>query len=110
MNTDTRTLPIGRELSDYRIDGLLGQGGFGITYLATDIHLGRKVAIKEYFPREFASRDSTLTVRASGNEDDRETFTWGLARFVEEARLLAKFEHPNIIGVRRFFEDFISVA
>jgi serine/threonine protein kinase len=104
MNIDTRCLPIGRELSDYRIDGILGQGGFGITYLATDSHLGRKVAIKEYFPREFASRDSTLTVRASGNVDDRETFQWGLDRFVEEARLLAKFEHPNIIGVRRFFE------
>ena len=102
--TDLRALPAGKVLSDYRIEGILGQGGFGITYLATDTNLGRKVAIKEYFPREFAARDSTLTIRASGNDADRETFNWGLTRFLEEARILARFEHPNIVAVRRFFE------
>ena len=102
--TDLRTLPNGQVLSDYRIEGVLGQGGFGITYLATDTNLGRKVAIKEYFPREFAARDSTLTIRATGNAEDRETFNWGLTRFLEEARILARFEHPNIVAVRRFFE------
>ena len=102
--TDLRTLPVGKVLSDYRIEGILGQGGFGITYLATDTNLGRKVAIKEYFPREFAVRDSTLTIRATGNAEDRETFNWGLTRFLEEARILARFEHPNIVAVRRFFE------
>ena len=102
--TDLRTLPVGQVLSDYRIEGVLGQGGFGITYLATDTNLGRKVAIKEYFPREFAARDSTLTIRATGNAEDRETFNWGLTRFLEEARILARFEHPNIVAVRRFFE------
>ena len=54
--TDLRTLPVGQVLSDYRIEGVLGQGGFGITYLATDTNLGRKVAIKEYYPREYAAR------------------------------------------------------
>ena len=82
---DLRGLPVGRALSDYRIEGILGQGGFGITYLATDTNLNRKVAIKEYFPREFAARDSTLTIRATGNAEDRETFNWGLTRFLEEA-------------------------
>ena len=82
----------------------MGQGGFGITYLATDTNLGRKVAIKEYYPREYATRDGTLTIRAAGNDEDRETFKWGLTRFLEEARILARFEHPNIIAVRRFFE------
>ena len=101
---DLRTLPVGQILSDYRIEGVLGQGGFGITYLATDTNLGRKVAIKEYYPREYATRDSTLTIRAAGNDEDRETFKWGLSRFLEEARILARFEHPNIIAVRRFFE------
>ena len=102
--TDLRTLPNGQVLSDYRIEGTLGQGGFGITYLATDTNLGRKVAIKEYFPREYATRDGTLTIRAAGNDEDRETFKWGLTRFLEEARILARFEHPNIVAVRRFFE------
>ena len=102
--TDLRTLPVGHVLSDYRIEGILGQGGFGITYLATDTNLGRKVAIKEYYPREYATRDSTLTIRAAGNDEERETFKWGLTRFLEEARILARFEHPNIIAVRRFFE------
>ena len=90
-------------LSDYRIERVLGQGGFGITYLATDKNLGRQVAIKEYFPREYASRDTTLTVKAAGNTEDRETFKWGLERFLEEAKVLARFDHPNIIAVRRFF-------
>ena len=99
--TDLRTLPNGQVLSDYRIEGVLGQGGFGITYLATDTNLGRKVAIKEYLPREFAARDSTLTIRATGNAEDRETFNWELTRFLEEARILARFEHPNIVAVRR---------
>ena len=102
--TDLRALPVGRVLSDYRIEGILGQGGFGITYLAIDTNLGRKVAVKEYYPREFAVRDGTLTIRATGNAEDRETFKWGLTRFLEEARILARFEHPNIVAVRRFFE------
>ncbi len=104
MEANLRALPVGQVLNDYRIEGILGQGGFGITYLATDTSLQIKVAIKEYFPREFAVRDRTLTIRASGNNEDRENFTWGLGRFLEEARILARFDHPNIVSVRRFFE------
>ena len=102
--TDLRALPVGLVLSDYSIEGILGQGGFGITYLATDTNLGRKVAIKEYYPLEYATRNSTLTIRAAGNAEDHETFKWGLTRFLEEARILARFEHTNIVAVRRFFE------
>ena len=101
---DLRALAPGQVLSDYRIGGILGQGGFGITYSAIDTSLDIKVAIKEYYPREYATRDGTLTIRAAGNDEDRETFKWGLTRFLEEARILARFEHPNIIAVRRFFE------
>ena len=104
MAENLRALPNGHLLSDYRIDGVLGQGGFGITYLATDSNLGIKVAIKEYYPREFAVRDGAHTIRASGNDEDRKTFKWGLKRFLEEARTLARFVHPNIVAVRRFIE------
>ncbi|MFM7027972.1 MAG: protein kinase domain-containing protein [Chakrabartia sp.] len=91
-------------LTDYRLDQVLGQGGFGITYLATDLSLDQRVAIKEYFPREFAVRDSTRMVLPSGKQEDHDNFAWGLARFREEARTLARFSHPNIIAVRRLFE------
>jgi formylglycine-generating enzyme required for sulfatase activity len=104
MATNLSSLPNGYTLSEYRIDGVLGQGGFGITYLATDTMLNRQVAVKEYYPREFAVREGTRKIRASGNQEDQETFAWGLTRFLEEARILARFEHPNIIAVRRFFE------
>jgi serine/threonine protein kinase len=103
MNTDIRALQVGQVISDYRIESVLGQGAFGITYLAMDTMLNRKFAIKEYYPREFAHRDSTLTVHAAGSKDDQDTFKWGLQRFLDEARLLARFDHPNIVAVRRFF-------
>jgi formylglycine-generating enzyme required for sulfatase activity len=104
MSLDLRALPLGKVISGYRIERVLGQGGFGITYLATDVNLERKVAVKEYFPRDFAVRSSTLKISAAGNQSDQETFDWGLRRFLKEAQLLARFEHPNIIAVRRFFE------
>ena len=104
FSDDIRSLPTGYVFSDYRIEGPLGHGAFGITYLATDTMLNRKVAIKEYFPREFAHRDGTLLVKPAGNKEDRENFSWGLKRFLEEARVLALFDHPNIVPVRRFFE------
>ncbi len=104
MTDNLRSLAIGEMLSDYRIDGVLGQGGFGITYLGFDVMLDRRVAIKEYYPREFAVRDSTLTVHAAGNQEDKDTFKWGLDQFMKEAKLLAKLNHQNIIAVRRFFE------
>jgi len=104
MNTNLRGLPQGQMLSDYRIEGVLGQGGFGITYLATDTMLNRRVAVKEFYPRLFAVRDGTLTIRPSGSQEDRDTFKWGLERFLEEAQVLARFDEPNIIGIRRFFK------
>lgn len=104
MTENLRALPIGQIISDYRIDKVLGQGGFGITYLATDIQLNFQYAIKEYYPREYAVRDSTLTVKAAGSQEDRETFNWGLDRFLDEAKVLAKFKEPNIVAVRRFFK------
>ncbi len=98
------TLPPGFRLHEYRIDGVLGQGGFGIAYAATDTNLGAKVVIKEYLPEEFAYRasDNTVTARA---DQDRDAYQGGLERFLVEARTLATFRHPNIVRVVRFFES-----
>lgn len=96
-------LPSGFRLHEYRIDGVLGQGGFGITYLATDVNLHARVAIKEYLPEQIAFRTSDRTVSATSSEHvDR--YRNGLASFLFEGRTLATFRHPNIVRVARFFE------
>lgn len=100
---DLTTLHPGRELHEYRIERILGQGGFGITYLARDSSIERWVALKEYFPSSLATRLADATVMPKGDED---TFAWGLRRFVDEARLLARFNHPAIVRVLRYFEMF----
>ncbi|OMH30298.1 protein kinase domain-containing protein [Motiliproteus sp. MSK22-1] len=93
----------GHRLHEYRIDSVLGQGGFGITYLATDINLKAKVAIKEYLPETFAyRRDDTMVTARTG--DDEHIYHLGLESFLAEARILATFRHPNIVRVARFFE------
>lgn len=104
MENPTQSLSLGTVLHGYRLERILGQGAFGITYLAKDESLSSYVAIKEYYPREFAVRDSTKTVHSVGNAEDRETFSWGLKRFLEEARILAQLSHPNVIKVRHFFQ------
>ncbi|HUO81444.1 MAG TPA: serine/threonine-protein kinase [Gammaproteobacteria bacterium] len=96
-------LPVEHELDDFRITQVLGQGGFGITYKAMDVRLQREVAIKEYLPRQFAYRGDASTVLPR-DDSDREVFEWGLKRFVDEARTLARFRHPNIVAVMRYLE------
>ncbi len=96
-------LRAGYRLNEYRIDRVLGQGGFGITYLATDTVLQRVVALKEYLPSEFAVRvqGATVSPRSRGQA---ESYRWGLDRFIDEARTLARFRHRGIVPVLRFFE------
>jgi serine/threonine protein kinase/HAMP domain-containing protein len=93
----------GFELFEYRIDAVLGQGGFGITYLATDVHLNAPVAIKEYLPADYAQRSTDKSVSPRWPHD-RELYQGGLDSFLVEARTLASFRHPNIVRVARFFE------
>ena len=93
----------GTELMEYRLEAVLGAGGFGLTYLAWDAHLQKRVAIKEYLPAEFALRalDGTIVPVATQRQDD---YRWGLDRFLQEARTLARFSHPHIVRVNRYFE------
>jgi len=94
----------GFKLLEYQVESVLGKpGGFGITYLATDTHLRQSVAIKEYLPIDFAVREGKCTVCVRSSSDE-ESFKWGLKCFIEEARVLARFKHPSIVRVLRFFE------
>ncbi len=98
-------LALGRVLDGrYRIGRVLGHGGFGITYLAWDDNLQLRLAIKEYLPRDCVSRgpDGVSLSVYSGQAGDQ--FTYGLHRFLEEARTLAHFDqHPGIVTVKNFF-------
>ena len=87
----------------YRIKHVLGKGGFGITYLATDINLDRDVAIKEYLPSEMASRADSNRVTAEPNFINE--YEDGLKRFIREARTIAKFDHANVAKVLNVFEE-----
>lgn len=102
-----QTLPTGSHLqhATYRIDRVLGQGGFGITYLATDVNLQRKVAIKEFFPKDFCDRDDTTSHVTLGTKNNNEFVTHLKAKFLKEARNIAQFDHPNIIRIFAAFEE-----
>jgi serine/threonine protein kinase/HAMP domain-containing protein len=104
---EPRGLPLalapGFRLMEYEIERVLGQGGFGITYLATDVHLKAKVAIKEYLPEEIAFRTGDRSVSPNATKH-RDRYQEGLESFLVEARTLASFRHPAIVRVARFFE------
>jgi formylglycine-generating enzyme required for sulfatase activity/serine/threonine protein kinase len=103
MSTLDYTLPPGYTLDHYHIASVLGVGGFGITYKAHDLQLQQPVAIKEYLPAQFAGRaPDNITVQPSAHTAD--DFLFGLDKFLDEARVLARFKHPNIVRVQRFIE------
>lgn len=103
-HTRLDALPPGISLQSYRLEGVLGQGGFGITYLARDLKLNTLVAIKEYLPLDMVLRDQRLGVQLKA-ESSRRRFEWGKNNFLHEARTLARFKHPNIVRVLAFFEE-----
>ena len=96
-------LPIGTVIADFEIIGLVGEGGFGIVYLAKDIHLDRVVAVKEFMPSAFAGRLEGKQV-AVRSESHRATYEAGLRSFINEAKMLARFAHPALVEVYRFWE------
>jgi serine/threonine protein kinase len=103
---DAAALPSGYRIFEYEIDKPLGGGGFGITYLARDGNLNLPVAVKEYFPSDLATRGAQHAVQVrAGRDDGRAQYEWGLERFLDEARALATFRHPNIVRVLRYFRE-----
>lgn len=91
----------GTMLRQYKVQKVLGAGGFGVTYLVKDENLDKLFAIKEYYPESFAHRTGQTIKANAANVDD---FVWGKERFMAEARVLARFRHPNIVGVTQIFE------
>ena len=89
----------------YRIEAVLGQGGFGITYLATDMSLGRRVAVKEFFPKNYCDRDGSTSHVTLGTQGSKEFVDRLKAKFLKEARNIAKFDHPGIIKIHVAFEE-----
>jgi serine/threonine protein kinase len=97
-------LAVGTRLGEYELLRLLGVGGFGIVYLAFDHALEREVAIKEYMPASLVGRTETMHVSLR-SQSDAEVFALGLRSFVNEAKLLARFDHPSLLKVYRFWES-----
>ncbi len=96
-------LPRGYRLEEYEFQNVLGAGGFGITYRVFDHNLGKEVAIKEYLPNDLALRQDAVEVLPK-SVVDKDDFEWGLDRFLDEAKVLARFDHKNIIKVHRYFQ------
>jgi hypothetical protein len=97
-------LPRGTRLREFEVEDVVGEGGFSIVYAALDLNLHRHVALKEYMPTALARRRSDRTVQPR-NPGDSETFELGRRSFINEARLLAQFDHPALIKVHQFWEQ-----
>lgn len=95
-------LPVGYRFNEFEIKEVIGGGGFGIVYRAWDHQLERTIAIKEFMPASLAVRNDDLTL-VLRSERFSKTFHAGLNSFIQEARLLARFNHPNLLHVLRFW-------
>jgi TonB family protein len=98
-------LPRGFRLREFVIERVLGDGGFGVVYSALDLRLERRVAIKEYMPSSLATRNTDFSVQMLTSQRHRDAFEVGLRSFINEARLLARFEHPALIKVHQFWQE-----
>jgi len=103
MEPHRLALSTGFRLENFQIERILGKGGFGITYVALDLSLGKRVAIKELLPDSIATRVEGGTV-VPQTASMQESWEWARARFLEEAQILAGFSHPAIVGVHRLIE------
>ena len=104
MNEQHRlALPQGTRIRDFEFHRVLGHGGFGITYLGWNLSLDIPVAIREYLPADLATREQDGSVVPQTSQAAAD-FQWGLERFLDEARTLARFQHPHIVRVHQYFE------
>ncbi len=106
MNS-SQTLSSGTSLyrGDYRIVSVLGRGGFGITYLAVMENIGKRVAIKEFFPRGMYNRESDMSDASIASKENAELSHRLKAKFLSEARRLASLKHDSIVAVNNAFEE-----
>lgn len=102
-----KTLKAGYTLQNgkYEIVKVLGQGGFGITYLAVHTFLGKRVAVKEFFPKDFCDRDETTSQITLGTANTAELVSKLKVKFLKEAKNIAKLNHPNIVSIQDIFEE-----
>ena len=108
VGSESHVLPAGTVLQgQYLVGKVLGQGGFGITYMGWDVRLNTSVAIKEYYPNGMVMRDCTYSLRVTNCVDISSTlFEGNRKRFLREARSLAQLSHiPEVVHVRNFFEE-----
>ncbi|MCU5774865.1 serine/threonine protein kinase [Erwiniaceae bacterium BAC15a-03b] len=104
QKTVPNALPNGHRFNEFEIKEVIGGGGFGIVYRAWDHLLERTIAIKEYMPISLAMRNEDLSLGLRG-ERFHKMFHAGLNSFIQEARLLARFNHPGLLHVLRFWEE-----
>ena len=103
MIIQSSPLQPGSHIGDLQINAILGVGAFGITYLVTDPAIGTRFALKEYLPAKHVARQDDGEVIPK-DEQSAQVFTEGLKLFLNEARLVAALDHPNIVKVLRYFE------
>ncbi len=103
MTTESVALQPGSHIGDLQINAILGVGAFGITYLVTDPAIGTRFALKEYLPSKHVSRQDDGKVLPI-NKQSEQIFKSGLKSFLNEARIVAALDHPNIVKVLRYFE------
>ena len=89
----------------YKIEKILGQGGFGITYLARQVNLDRDVAIKEFFMKDYCDRDESSSKVTVGSSGSRDIVARYREKFVKEAKSIARLNHPNIVRIIDVFEE-----
>ena len=89
----------------YKIERVLGQGGFGITYLAEDCVARQKVAIKEFFMRDYCSRDESTAMLTETFSRGNEMVATYKRKFIKEAKTLSSLNHPNVVRVFGDFEE-----
>ena len=104
QNMVAGALPAGHRFNEFEIKDVIGGGGFGIVYRAWDHLLERTIAIKEYMPASLAIRNDDLSLGLR-SERFSKLFNAGLNSFIQEARLLARFNHPGLLHVLRFWEE-----